>query len=194
LIDKEDLMASAAAREGTRTAAPLWAVLLAMWLPACGSDRVAAPPPPPPPPPPVTTVLEEGSFSGLPPAAGVAGEFMTNRMGDLEFIVDWTFASNDLNLILFRGQCTEDEFLADACNVADIADSSTAKPERAGITGAPAGIYTLVVFNDGTTEESFSYQVLLTTAGSASATAARSSSLAAGRARWRAVTKGPQRP
>ena len=186
------MTSAAVVRKGTRTSPALWAVLLAAWLPACGSDTVTPPPPPPSPSPvPVTTVIEEGSFSGLPPETGVAGTFITDRTGDLEFVVDWTFASNNLDLLLFRGECTEEQFLADECNVADVADSSTAKPERAGIASAAAGTYTLVVLNLGETEESFSYQVLLTTVRSASKTGGRSSSLRAG-PRWRAVTRVPR--
>lgn len=179
-------MSSAAVRNGTRNAAPLGAALLAIWLPACGSDRVAppTPPPPPPSPTPVTTVIDEGSFSGLPPDTGVIGTFETTRAGDLEFIVDWTFATNDIGLLLYRGECTEEQFNADECDLADIADSPTAKPERVGIVGAPAGTYSLIVFNLGETEESFSYQVLLTTVGSASEESARSSAVRAD-PRWR---------
>jgi hypothetical protein len=169
-----------------RAAGRLLAAVLAAGLPSCGSDRVTAPPPPPPEPTPVTTVLEEGSFSGLPPDSGVLGEFVTPRAGDLEFIVDWTFASNDIDLILFRGECSDEQFLAQECDLADVTDSTTAKPERVGIAGAAAGTYTLVVFNLGTTEESFSYQVLLTTLESASE-GVRASAAGAG-PRWRAVT------
>ena len=184
-------MTSTAVRKGV--AAPLWAALLAAWLPACGSDRVSNPPPPPPSPSPtpVTTVISEGSFSGLPPQLGVAGTFTTTAMGDIEAIVDWTFPTNNVDLLFFRGECSEEQFQAGQCNLGDTAESPTAKPERVGIAGAPAGIYTLVVFNLGETEESFSYQVLLTTVGSASVTGARSSSLLRG-PRWGTATRLPR--
>jgi len=186
-------MARATARKGTWTAPRFGAALLAAWLPACGGDHVTAPTPPPPSPSPVpvTSVIAEGSFSGLPPQLGVAGTFTTTVTGDLEFIVDWTFATNNLDLLLFRGECSEDQFNAGQCTAGDTADSSTAKPERVGISSAPAGVYTLVVFNLGDTEESFSYQVLLTTAGSASKTGGRSSSLIAG-PRWGAARLRPR--
>lgn len=153
-------------------------------LPACGGNSVTAPPPPPPPPAPVTTVIAEGSFNGLEPDAAVALALTTTRAGDLEFVVDWTFPTNDIGLLLFRGECSEEQFLAEQCDIADIADSTTAKPERVGIAGAPVGTYTLVVANLGDTEESFSYQVLLTTVGSASEGSARPSSVIPA-ARWR---------
>jgi hypothetical protein len=176
-------MTSGTLRPGAGNAVRLWSLLLAALLPACGGDSssVVAPPPPSPSPIPVTTVIDEGSFSGLPPQGGAAGTFTTTRTGDLEFVVDWTFASNNLDLLLFRGECSEEQFLAEQCNLADSADSTTAKPERVGIGSAAAGTYTLVVINLGETEESFSYQVLLTTVGSASEPGVRSS--------WRAVAR-----
>ena len=165
---------------------PAWAprlmcaAVLAALLPACGGGGGSGPNPvpstaPPPPPAPVTTVLGEGGFSGLQPGEGVGGTFTTPRAGDLEVIVDWTFASNDLDLLLFRGECSPEQFAAEQCDVADVADSTTAKPERVGLANAPAGTYTLVVFNFGETEETLSYQILLTTVGSAADGVASSS-------------------
>jgi hypothetical protein len=165
---------------------PAWALrlmcaaVLAALIPACGGGGSGPDPvpstAPPPAPAPVTTVLGEGAFSGLAPDGAAGGTFTTPRAGDLEVIVDWTFASNDLDLLLFRGECSEEQFLADQCDLADVADSLTAKPERVGLAGAPAGAYTLVVINFGATEETFSYQILLTTVGSAAEGIARSNS------------------
>ena len=167
----------------------LSAVLLAALLPGCDGGSGPDPVPstaPPPPPAPVTTVLDEGGFSGVPPGNGIGGSFDTTRAGDLEVIVDWTFASNNMDLLLFRGECSPEQFLAEECDVADVADSPTAKPERVGLANAAAGTYTLVVFNFGETEETFSYQVLLTTVGSAAEGVARSSTRGA-RLAWRPV-------
>jgi hypothetical protein len=171
--------------EDVRTARrPAWApgllcaVVLAALLPACGGGSSGPNPVPstaPPPPTPVTTVLDEGGFSGLPPGNGIGGNFDTTRAGDIEIIVDWTFATNDLDLLLFRGECTAEQFAAEQCDIAAVADSTTAKPERVGLGNAPAGRYTIVVFNFGETEETFSYQILLTTVGSAAEDVARSS-------------------
>ena len=182
-------MTSGTVGRGTRTGVRLGAFLLAALLPACGGggSSVVAPPPPSPSPTPVTSVIYEGAFNGLPPQEGVAAVFTTNRAGDLEFVVDWTFATNNLDLLLFRGECTPEQFQAGQCHLADTADSTTVKPERVGVPGAAGGTYTLVVLNLGDTEESFSYQVLLTTVGSASDPGARSSSTV-GTPRWRRMS------
>jgi hypothetical protein len=134
----------------------------------------------------VTTVLDEGGFSGLSPGNGVGGDFTTTRAGDLQIIVDWTFATNNLDLLLFRGECSPEQFAASECDIAAVADSATAKPERVGLGNAPAGTYTIVVFNFGETEETISYQVLLTTLGSAAEGIARSSTYGSAMA-WRSL-------
>jgi hypothetical protein len=151
------------------------AVVLAALLPACGGDSVTTPPTPPPPPPPVTTVIGEGSFDGLEPEGAAMATFATTGAGDLEIVLDWTFAENDLDALLIRGECSPEQLIALQCDVGAIADSTTAKPERLGISDAPAGTYTLYVINLGASTESFSFQVLLTTAGAASQRGARSS-------------------
>ena len=167
----------------------LAAALSARPSPPAAATGVTAPPPPPAPTP-VTTVIFEGSFNGLPPDGAVMATFQTTGAGDLEFVVDWTFASNDVGLILFRGVCSEEQLLAEQCDIADVAESPTAKPERVAIADAPAGTYTLVVLNLGETEESFSYQVLLTTVGSASEGRARASAVRAD-PRWRLARARP---
>jgi hypothetical protein len=143
------------------------ALALAALLSACGSDSVTAPPTPPPPPAPVTSVIGEGSYDGLEPDDAAMATFATTRAGDLEILLDWTSADNDLDALLIRGDCTPEQLIALECSVGAIADGS-AKPERFGIANAPAGTYTFFVINLGATTESFSFQILLTTVGTAS--------------------------
>jgi hypothetical protein len=165
-----------------RAARPPSLFLLASFvalLSGCGSDHVVnTSPPPPPSPSPVTTVIKEGSFSGLGPLEGAVGEFTTARTGTIDVVVDWTFTSNDLDLILAKGSCSADQLVAMQCDVLAVADSTTAKPEKINLANAAAGLYTLFVINFGATEESLSYQVMLTTVGAASEGAVRSSSAA----------------
>ena len=163
---------------------PYLVVVLAALLPACGSDSVTTPPTPPPPPPSVTTVIGEGSYDGLEPQGAAVANFTTTQAGDLEIVLDWTLAENDLDALLIRGECSPEQLIALQCDVGAIADSTTAKPERLGISNAPAGTYTFYVINLGASTESFSFQVLLTTAGAASEESARSSAVRAD-PRWR---------
>jgi hypothetical protein len=144
-------------------------------LPGCGGDAVTSPPTPSPSPRAVTTVIGEGSLSGLEPNGAATATFATTTAGDLEILLDWTFAENDLDALLTRGECTPEQLIALECDVGAIADSRTAKPERVGISSAAAGTYTFYVVNLGATTESFSFQVLLTTVGAASEAGRRSS-------------------
>jgi hypothetical protein len=148
-------------------------LVLASSLAACGggnsSPSTPSTPAPTPVPAPVTTVIRQGSFSGL--SAGFAVRlvpFTTPRSGKLEIIVDWTFARNDLDIYLFRNDCTIEQLQADQCDPVVAADSETAKPERLVVESAAAGTYTAYVVNFGPDEESLSYQILLTSVGTAS--------------------------
>ena len=151
------------------------ALALAVLLPACGGDSVTTPPTPPPPPAPVTNVIGEGSYDGLEPQGATVANFTTTQAGDLEIVLDWTLAENDLDALLIRGECTPEDPIALQCDVGAIADSTTDKPERLGISNAPVGTYTFFVINLGASTESYSFQILLTTAGTASRRGARSS-------------------
>jgi hypothetical protein len=105
-------------------------------------------------------------------ASGFVGRpapFTTTLTGTLLATVDWTFATNDVDVFIARGDCTPQTFLQGGCNIGAFSDSATAKPERVTLAGAPAGTYTLLVANAGARDESLSWQVVLTpTASSAS--------------------------
>jgi hypothetical protein len=152
------------------------ALALAAPFLACGGGGVTTPPTPPPPPAPVTTVIGEGSYQGLEPDGAAMASFPTSRTGDLEIVLDWTSADNDLDALLIRGDCTPEQLVALQCNVGAIADTSD-KPERMRLPAAPAGTYTFYVINLGSTTEAFSFQILLTTVGTASEPAVRSSAV-----------------
>ena len=106
--------------------------------------------------------------------------FTTTATGTLDVTIDWTFAANDVDVILTRGSCSFDQLFAMQCNVALVADSVTAKPERLRLPGATAGAYTLFIANIGPGDESASFQVVLSpSASSASAGSTRSLALPA---------------
>jgi hypothetical protein len=111
-------------------------------------------------PAPVTTVLLQGAYAGLPAEQLlVVPPFATNAAGKLEIVLDWTFATNDLDIALARGDCYTTEA---ACDIIDAAESLTAKPERLVIPALPAGTYTLLIANYGPAAESLSFQILHT--------------------------------
>jgi hypothetical protein len=135
----------------------------AVFLSACGGGGKPVDPSTPPPTtlPPPPRVLAQGG-GPIPAEEGGGVQFNVDVVGRLDITVDWTFATNDIDLILFRGTCTEEQLIADACTVLVIADSASAKPERLTFPNAAVGIYTLVAINFGPEDESASYQIVLT--------------------------------
>jgi hypothetical protein len=129
---------------------------------------------PSPSPSPVVTrnpvVIDAGEGS-LPVLVALFRTLATTETGSLDVVVDWTFATNDVDIFLARGDCSFDQFVAGGCTIAAAATSTTTKPERVRLANQPAGTYTLIVPNFGPGDESISYQVIFTpgtTAASAS--------------------------
>jgi hypothetical protein len=114
-----------------------------------------------------------------------AAPFTTTSTGTLEATVDWTFAKNDVDVFLTRGDCSPQQFVDVQCNIAAFSVSETAKPEKVRLTGAAPGVYTLLVGNGGPDDESLSWQVVLTptTAAAAASTAPERSPELPGKAR-----------
>jgi hypothetical protein len=138
-------------------------------LSACGGGSTDPDPvrttPSPPPPPPVTTVIAQGAFTGLPPRVAAFLPFTVTAAGSLEVAVDWTFATNDVDVFVVQGTnpCTVAQFNAGTCPFLAFSASATAKPERVTVASVSAGPHTVYVANFGTSEEAVSFQILLTT-------------------------------
>ena len=152
--------------------------VLILSLVACGGDDAnpTAPlsPETPPPPPPPPSVVSQGV--GLSLEAQFLGRvvFTTTRAGTLQATVDWTFDENDVDVGIFAGDCSFDQFMNAQCQIIAISGSTTAKPER--VQGAAAaGSYTLFIENTGPGDETLSYQVVLTPDATATSSASRSS-------------------
>jgi len=157
-----------------------WSVLaLALgttFLGACGSDPGTGPsgggsPSPTPTPAPVTTVVTQGTYTGMQPRLLGYIPFTTTATGTIEVTIDWTFASNDVDLFLVRGTnpCTVAMFNDRTCPFLGTAESVTAKPERVRVQNLAAGAYSFYAVNFGTSNESIAYQVTLTSIPGASA-------------------------
>jgi len=119
---------------------------------------------------PVRSLIGNFNFTvaGVPEAnrAGLQRDFFLqqltiNESGSLEVIADWTFASNDLDVVLFRGTCTAAQITSTGCTVISGTTSVTAKPERL-TTAVTPGAYTIGVTNFGQSNESGVGQVFLT--------------------------------
>jgi hypothetical protein len=146
------------------TARGILALVALALLPACGSDSSPTPPSTTPPttlPPPTQTVVASGS-GALPVLTAGFVPFTTATAGHIDVTVDWTFATNDVDVYLVRGECTFEEFVSLLCSIVSFSESTTAKPERLSYSGATAGVYHLVVANFGPADESVAFQVVLT--------------------------------
>ena len=122
-------------------------------------------------------VIVEETFSDLPSLE--QSEFVfylgffTGTAGSLDITVDWTLASNDVDILLFRG--TVEQALSTACVVdgsecpLELVTSAATlgKPEVMRVASAAAGDYVIVVANFGPTNESGVVVVGLTTATTA---------------------------
>jgi hypothetical protein len=131
---------------------------LLLMLPGCGGGGSASNlPTMPTPRTPVRTVLFETTFSDLDPAAtsglSLFVSFPTSVAGDLDITVDWTFATNDMDLYLYRGaNCTPRKLNPTDCLF--VAQAITLrKPEVLTLANAVAGSYVLEISNRGTTLE-----------------------------------------
>lgn len=145
----------------------LTALTLAALLGACGSGSSSGPTGPilpTPSPAPVSTVISQGS--GSVPSKNVGPvTFTTTATGTLGVTVDWTFASNDVDIFIVRGTapCTLTSFNNRTCGFIATSESTTQKPEKLSINNLAAGAYTLYVGNFGSSDESVAWQIVLTT-------------------------------
>jgi hypothetical protein len=155
----------------------------ALVLPSCGSDKpcssnptgpgCVASPTPPPPPAQVTRVVSQGSDTLESETLG-AVVFTTTTSGTVGVEVNWTFATNDVDIYLTRGHdpCTEETFNNRSCGFIATEESPSLKPERLTVPNLAAGTYTLYVANFGDTDESVAWQVTLTSASASSTSSA----------------------
>ena len=155
----------------------------ALVLPSCGTDKPCSSNPtgpgcvassaPPPAPAPVTRVISQGNGPiGRRTVAPVV--FTTTATGSVGITVDWTFASNDVDIFVTRGSepCTLGTFNDRSCGFVATEESVLMKPEKLTVPSLAAGTYTLYVANFGDTDESVAYQVTLTSTSASSASAA----------------------
>lgn len=146
-------------------------IALIVVLPGCGGGDKSPTDPqtPTPTPPPVRSVIDTGSGS-LSLDHFVVIPFTTSGVGTLDATVDWTFASDLLLMYITQGNCTGDQFAAEACpdqpacecRFAVRSENQSQKPRVMTLANAAAGPYTLIVWNLGPSDESISYTIALT--------------------------------
>ena len=136
------------------------AVALALLLGGCGGPKCSTCPPPPSPFPFGKTLVAEGSLSRLARTTLASVPFRIPTLGLVDVTVDWTLATDNVDVYVALGSCTVDQF--NTCRFVAYSESTSAKPELVGVSQLTAGEYTLLIGNRGPDEESVSYQVFLT--------------------------------
>jgi len=136
-------------------------LLLVLGLPGCGGDSPNSPQPVPsatPTPAPRRLLVAQGSQSGIKPApSGYSLRIDTLSGGMLEAHVDWTFPSSDLDIGFGQGDC----FAVPNCPI--LATSLGPEKPKSLFVAIPAGgTYSLLWVNNGTSDESISWNVFLT--------------------------------
>lgn len=135
----------------------LFGLALALLLTSCGS----------PAGPPTVPCTQTTAFQGgiqVPPNTRHVQSFTTPATGALDVTVDWTSASNIMNVVLTQAPCTTEQLAASGCNVLFSAWSPP-KPLRVSTSLLPSGTYVLYVGNPNPAAESITAQVLLSSAG-----------------------------
>lgn len=151
-----------------RRARILVAAPLVLLLPGCGGGGSSSTPTTLATPPPlVRTVVESGSQSGLPINNLLPVPFTTASTGTIDLTVDWTIPSDGIHVYLAANTCSLDEINGGTCRFLLDSPPSSVKPRLLSTPGAAAGAYTLYIGNRGPEEESVSWQVGLTTGGTA---------------------------
>jgi hypothetical protein len=145
-----------------------WGVLMLAVLSGCGGSGTppTVPSTPPPTPAASTAVIHDDSFP-VGSKVVVPDTFTTSSAGTLTVTVDWTFASNDVDIFVARGSepCTLQTFNDRSCGFLASDESTTMKPEKLTMSNLAAGTYTLYVANFGSTDESVACHITLTGGG-----------------------------
>jgi hypothetical protein len=129
-------------------------------------------------------VVETGSRSGLGVNILLFVPFTTSARGTLDITVDWTIPVDGIHVFVSANECTIDQVNGGTCTYLVESVPSTVKPRLLTVTGVAAGTYTLYIGNRGPSEESVSWQIGLTTGGTAGATAKAQGSSSARPSRW----------
>jgi hypothetical protein len=120
-------------------------------------------------PPPTTTlpactqsVVESGSDSWDASTLGY-NDFSVPEAGRLDITVDWTYASSRIGVFLVPANTcnTIDEFNARSCNFLVRSEPSTVKPRKISTPNFSAGNYRWLIGNFSDSNESISWQIVL---------------------------------
>lgn len=132
-------------------------VVLVVFCMACGGSSSPAAPTPTPKPalPPVTVSQGSDSYQAH---WFYRYPITTAAPGTLSLTVNWTFGSNQVGVGLAAAPCTVPDYQNGRCSFLAFDETPTSKPSRiVTIPSLPPGNYTVIISNEGTTDESISY-------------------------------------
>jgi hypothetical protein len=81
--------------------------------------------------------------------------------GTVEATVEWTFATNDVDIYVTAPACTTSQLALEQCPYKAKADSTTAKPERVSFSVSAGETHRFWVVNFGPQRESGTFQAVL---------------------------------
>jgi len=109
-----------------------------------------------------TTITEQGWALEPLDAAAVDIEITGSGSGTLDAAVEWTFASDDVDIYVTAVTCTPDMFAAERCAYKTKADSGTTKPERVSFGVSAGDKHRFWIVNFGPQRESGTFVATLT--------------------------------
>jgi hypothetical protein len=109
----------------------------------------------------VTLFEQQTQFAGLPRFGVYLTDFTVPASGTLRIAVDWTFATDDVDLVLSNPACDAIALSNGLCKVLG-SETSNVKPARISM-GTSATAYRLFVINRGPSAESGTVSVTVTT-------------------------------
>jgi hypothetical protein len=117
---------------------------------------------PPPPPPPCTQSVVESGTGTLEARTFRYDDFSVPDTGRLDATVDWTNASSPIGVyVVPANTCSVDEFNARTCNFLVRSEPSSIKPRKISTPNFAAGNYRWLMANFSTSDESISFQFVL---------------------------------
>lgn len=109
-----------------------------------------------------STITEQGWALEPLDAAAVDIEITGSGSGTLDAAVEWTFASDDVDIYVTAVACTPDMFAAERCAYKTKADSATTKPERVSFGVSAGDKHRFWIVNFGPQRESGTFVATLT--------------------------------
>jgi hypothetical protein len=132
----------------------------ALVLPGCGGG-VTDPDPNPSSQPTISKIIEQG-WALEPLEAAFIDLEIVGGGGTLDATVEWTFASDDVDIYVTAVTCTLEMVATERCAYKAKAESETAKPERVSFSVSVGDKYRFWVVNFGPQRESGTFVATLT--------------------------------